>query len=133
MVQLAVAGRKQNNIKLTIGVDSVEKQVSHAEFVASTGQAWQGGTPDAVLEDVDYVCNITAIQAWDEPTSFVRWCFEHNGEQVDVEYMPHADDATFKLYATLTVPHLNIGGKTNQRNESAMVFKSTEPSTVAPV
>ena len=132
MTQQPVAGRKQNNIRLTVGEHSYEKQVSHVEFAPAAGQEWQGGTPDAKLVDSDYVCNITAIQAWDQPASFVRWCFEHQGEQADVEYQPHADDPLFILYSTITIPAINIGGKVNQKNESVLACPATAPTTTVP-
>lgn len=132
MAQMPAAGKKQNNIRLRIGTDNYEKQVSSVEFAPQKGQEWQGGTPDAKLVDIDWLCNITAVQAWDDATSYVRWSLEHAGEQAEVEYQPHAEDATFKLYATITVMPPTIGGKVNQRNESTVACPSTEPTTTAP-
>lgn len=134
MGQIAASGRAQKDIRFQIGTDNYEKHVSEVTWPPSQqAVTWQGGTPDAQLTDVSEgspTCNITCIQAWDDPTSLVRFMFEHAGEQAVVRYKPHADD-DFELEATITIMRPQIGGKVNQFNESTISCPSTVP-VVAP-
>jgi hypothetical protein len=132
MTQQPASGRPQKDIRFRTGTDNYEKQVSDVHFTPKSGTPWQGGTPDAVLVDEQWTADVTAIQAWDDPDSFVRFAFEHAGETVAYEYKPHADDA-FTLYGTLTLASPTIGGKTNQRNESTLSMPCSAPSATAPV
>jgi hypothetical protein len=130
MTQIEASGRPQKDIRFQIGADNYEKQVSAVEWPGTQQTAsWHGGTPDAIVTDVtegDPVCNITCIQAWDDPTSLVRFMFEHAGEQATVGYKPHGDD-TFELTATITIMRPTVGGKTNQFNEATIACPSTIP------
>lgn len=125
MPQLPKAGRPVKDIRLAVGPNSVEKQVNDVNF-APTSQSWQGGTPDATLEDATYIANIVCIQAWDDEDSFIRWAFEHRGETVDLTYKPHAD-AAFALTSKITIPHFQIGGAVGGYQTTTLACKSTEP------
>lgn len=130
MPQLTKAGRPQKNIKITVGPDDIEKQVTDVNF-APTSITWQGGTPDAVLEDATYVLNITAIQALDDEDSFLVWAFAHRGETFPIEWTPHADAPDFQLEAEVTIPHFQLGGPVGAYNNSTLACRSTEPTRVA--
>lgn len=127
-------GRPQKNIKFEVGADSYEKQVSNVNWPgAQSAIYWQGGTPDAKVVDIaegNEVCNITLIQAWDDPDSLCRFMFEHAGEEATVTYFPHADD-DFAVTASITIMRPQIGGQVNQFNEATIACPSTKP-VVAP-
>lgn len=130
MTQIEASGRPQKDIRFQIGPDNYEKQVNTVEWPGNQQTAtWQGGTPDATVTDVTegpQVCNVTCIQAWDDPESLVRFMFEHAGEQATVSYKPHADD-TFEVTATITIMRPVLGGKVNQFNEATIACPSTIP------
>lgn len=129
------AGRPQKDIRLSLTTGGgtpvttfFEKQVSDVNYTPTT-ISWQGGTPDAVLEDATYVVNITFVQALDDATSFARWAFDHRGETVHIEWQPH-EDADFALESDITIPHFTLGGRVGQFNESTLSCRSTEPTPV---
>lgn len=133
-------GRPQKDIRVTITqADGQEvhheKQVSNVNWAnPSTAAYWRGGTPDAVRTDVvagNEVCNITMIQAWDDPDSLCRFMFEHAGEEAVIAYKPHADD-DFEVGAKITLMRPQIGGPVNAFNEATVACPSTEPVPVPP-
>lgn len=133
MTQIAASGRPQKDIRFQIGTDNYEKQVSEVTWPGSQQAiTWQGGTPDAIVTDVSEgspTCNITCIQAWDDPTSLVRFMFAHAGEEAVVRYKPHGDD-DFEVEATITIMRPQLGGKVNQFNEATIACPSTVPAVV---
>jgi hypothetical protein len=128
MAQMTKAGRPQKDIRILVGADSYEKQVSDVNF-APTTVTWQGGTPDAVLEDATWILNITMVQALDDADSFSRWAFDHRGETVTVQWKPHAD-ADFTLESEITVPAFTLGGPVGAYNTTTLACRSTEPTEV---
>lgn len=135
MTQIPVAARAQKDIRFQIGEDNYEMHVSNVEWPdADEEKTWRGGTPTARVTDVvagDDKCNITFIQAWDDPESLCVFMFNHAGEQADVLYKPHAD-AAFQLSATITIKRPAIGGKTGELNESTVACPSSRPLVVTP-
>jgi hypothetical protein len=136
--QVENTGTIQKNLKLTIDDNTYEKHVSNIAWnPSSTTQNWQGGTPDSLLTDTTpstWVAAWTILQDWQNPDSLINWVYDHQGEKVEVEYMPDADgDVTFT--ATVTIPDINIGGAVNAFNESTFSGPSTKPdrSTTSPV
>lgn len=133
MAQIALAARPQKDIRVTVGADNYEKHVSDISWPPNqSAQSWHGGTPDAIAVDVnegDQVCNITFVQAWDDPLSFCRFCFEHAGDTVTIKYKPHGDD-DFEVQAQVTIIRPQVGGKVNQFNESTIAMPSTVPTVV---
>lgn len=131
MTTIDRAGRPQKDIRVQIGADNYEKQVSNIHFPSPSTKTWRGGTPDAKLSATndDDVCNITLIQAWDEPDSAVRFFLEHAGEDAVVRYKPHADD-DFEVEATITIIRPQIGGPVNEYNEATIACPSTPPVPV---
>lgn len=135
MAQIPLAARPQKDIRVQVGTDNYEKHVSDINWPGNqTAQTWRGGTPDAVAVDIaegDQACNITFVQAWDDPDSFCRFMFEHAGETVTINYKPHADD-DFEVSAQVTLLRPQIGGRVNQYNEATVALPSTVPTVVPP-
>jgi hypothetical protein len=125
-VQLPKAGRPLKDIRLVVDASSVEKQVNDVNFAATTIE-WQGGTPDATLQDATHVLNIVAIQAWDDDDSFIRWAFDHRGDTVTVGWKPHAD-SDFELECEATIPYFNIGGAVGGYLTTSLACPCTEPT-----
>jgi hypothetical protein len=135
MVQKNATGRPQKDIRVKIEADNYEKQVSDVNWPnPATAVTWRGGTPDAIVSDIaegNEVCNITLIQAWDDPESLCVFMFEHAGEKAQISYKPHAD-SNFEITAEITLMRPTIGGKTNQFNEATIACPSTTPKVAVP-
>lgn len=115
-------------------VDSrFETQVSSCDITPSSSAiTWQGGTPAAKLSDsspTTWVANITAIQAWDDPNSFVNYCFKNQGEQAKLIYFPH-DDSPVGFSVNITLPAPKIGGGVGVYNESTFAIPCDAPVKV---
>lgn len=125
VTQVSPAGRPFKNtvVAVKIGTDAqvrYETQVNSCEFVPSQATLrWSGGTEDAELTDVgavEYVCNATAVQAWEDPASFINVCEEHAGELAELTYYP-LDDVNVGFRTTITLPSPRIGGGAKAYNE----------------
>jgi hypothetical protein len=132
MAQKPATGRVQKNLRIKVGTDNYEKQVNNVNWPGKTGLRWRGGTPDAVVMDtaaIDETCNITLIEAPGDPESFWSFCFDHDGEEAEVEYLYDADDEV-KFTATIMILRPQLGGPVNQFNEVTIAFPSTPPVKV---
>lgn len=132
------AGRPFKNtvVALKIGTDAqvrYETQVNSCEFVPSQAVLrWSGGAEDAELQDVgatEYVCNGTAVQAWEQPESFVNVCEEHAGEQAELTYYP-LDDVAVGFRVTITLPAPRIGGPAKAYNDWSFSVPCGKPEKV---
>jgi len=132
-MQVPVSPKVMKNLRLKVGDDNYETHVSSVDWTPSSSQqTWQGGTPEASFTDSSastWVCNITAVQDFETPDSFVNFCLEHEGEQVGIEFQRDAAD-THKFTSTITIVAPKIGGTVGQYHESPMAFGSTKPVRV---
>lgn len=139
--QVAASGRQQKSIVVEVNVPGVngadkrfEKHVSACSFEPNIPtEQWQGGTPDAQLGatgNATYSCSITAIQAWHDPASFVRFLATNQGKSATITYYPH-DDVAYGWQADIVLPAPTMGGKVNQFNESTVTVPCTTPKEVA--
>lgn len=133
MPSIPASPTPQKNLLLTIGTDSYEQHVSTVAFVpTSTAITWRGGTPDAVFTDTTsptWVCNVTAVQDWENPASLFNFLLDNAGETAQVTYKPDAA-GLFGVAAEITIVAPQIGGAVNAYNESTLSFGSTKPTRV---
>ena len=130
MTQIDVTARAQRNLRLAIGTDTYEKHVSNIAWTAASQTVnWAGGTPDAQLSDSTpavWAAAWNVVQDWQNEDSLCNFLLAHQGEQVEVAYMPDAE-GTFEIVATITLVAPNIGGAVNQFNESTVSMASSVP------
>lgn len=136
MVNQALTTRPQKDLSLLIGADNFQRHVSNIIWTPATPSQieWRGGTPDALVTSSipgSWSASLTVAQDWENPNSLCNFLLANEGEEVAVEYMPHADGA-FKIAATLTLAAPAIGGPVNQFNESTVVCASTIPVPTFP-
>ena len=132
--QVAAGGRPQKSIVVEIATSGTgatdkryEKHCSSVEISPTGGASWRGGTPDAVRSDPgSSQLAITAIQAWDDVNSLVRFFAANVGKDATLTYFPH-DDASFSATVTFVIPRPPMGGKVNQYNESTMTMPCSDP------
>ncbi len=132
MTQQPATGKASKNIRIKVGDHNYEMQVNNVNWPGQTGLTWRGGTPDAVVTDVaaqDEVCNVTCVEAPEDPLSFWSFCFDNHGTKADVEYQYNATDPV-KFTATITILRPQLGGPVNQFNEVTLAFPSTPPVKV---
>lgn len=126
--------KQAKNLVVKIGEDNYEKHASNVNWTNGDSTIeWQGGTEDAIVNDVvetGDVCNITAAQDTDNPDSLFNFMIDHAGETATIEWRPNTL-SPFKLTATITIRRPStIGGERGTYHEVTTANPSTKPARV---
>lgn len=136
MPEITVDPQLVKHVTFTCGTDSFSKHVNNVQYTPSSSlQTWQGGTPDAVFTDQTsptWVLDLTLIQDWETVTSLCNFLLEHDGEEAEVEYKPHAAGLV-SFISTVRITAPTIGGAVGTYNESTVQMGSTKPVQVRAV
>lgn len=97
-------------------IDGTEyaEQLSTVEFAPSGGApvTWKGlakGSSFTFSSTSTWVCNLALAQDWQNEESLARFLYDHEGEEVDVEFRPNGGTGT-PIYATIYAVPGSIGG-----------------------
>jgi len=81
--------------------------------------------PDEVTS---WTLHIEAVQDFDDPAGFVRFCFENAGQVVPYSWKPNAAGSTWT--GTIKVRPVQVGGDVNARLSTEADFPCQETPTV---
>jgi len=91
---------------LTIAATGYEAEVSSATLTPSTSSTtWKGLTPEAVFTNTSnatWVLDLTYAQDYDDALSLGVYLFEHEGEEVAMNFVPKNGGAGFTANVVIT-------------------------------
>jgi hypothetical protein len=141
MTQINHQMRRAANLRVRIGTDNFEKHVNNVTFTPTVSrQSWQGGTEDSFIESEDltgFTANIDLGNDYDNPDSLYHLIRANAGDTAEIEWQPNPD-SPYTETATITFPHLTIGGPRGQYHQQSIACMSSKPvaafaTLVAPV
>jgi hypothetical protein len=114
VVDIAVSPFVLRDCTLKIGADNYEAHVSQVQFnPSSSTQTWKGLTPTAVFTDVTtatWTCTLAYAQDWTTPDSLSLYLHEHEGDEVEVVFVPRKGSGQPSIEAALLITPGAIGG-----------------------
>lgn len=130
MAQINHQMRRAANLRVLIGTDNYEKHTSSVVWTPTVSrQSWQGGTEDSFVEGEDltgYTATIDLGNDYENPDSLYHLMRANPGETAVIEWMPNPD-SPYKETATITFPHLSIGGPRGQYHQQSAACMSSKP------
>jgi hypothetical protein len=121
------------DVGLRIAADDYEKHVSGVSFIPTTASATfvgLGGNTHTASGRATWVCNLDYVQDWETDDSLSKYLHEHEGETVEVVFLPSDGSDTFT--ADITIVAGQIGGAGGAFATSTVSCGSTRP-VVTPI
>lgn len=115
MTSIAVAPLFLKDYTLKVAADNYEKAVSGVLFTPSTTTSeWHGpiGSDFTDVMVTGWTVQIDYAQDWRTPGSFSRYLHAHQGETVNMEFVPSSDPDEPSFTADIVVVPGPIGGTT---------------------
>jgi len=113
----------------TVEADNYEAHVSQVEFVPSSSVVrFKGLTPasnHAFGTTAEWVANLAYAQDWNTADSLSEYLHEHEGESIEVEFVPVSGGRP--ITATLIVTPGAIGGSVDAVAVASVSLASTKP------
>lgn len=111
-------GTQATNVRL---VPEVEEQGEAVEALS--------GDELAADETTNWTLTVEAIQDFDDPAGFVKFCFDNAGMSVPFTWEPNdkiESTSALSFAGTVKVRAVEIGGPVNTRNSSEVEFPATD-------
>lgn len=104
------------DVDLKIGTDNYEAHVNRVAFVPTTSTVtWQGLAPSASFSGqtaATWTCELSGVQDWTTADSLSEYLFDHEGEEVTVEFTPRKGSGK-TWTAIMTCAPVTVGGDVN--------------------
>lgn len=115
MVAVTVKPFVLKDVLLKIDADNYEAHVSQVEFTPSAStQTWTGLAGNTVTDvsTATWAATLAYAQDWETADSLSRYLYDHEGDEVAVEFTPRSGSGP-KFTASLIITPGAIGGTVN--------------------